>query len=195
MSHFEFIFSLLSLLLGFVLVEVLRGFVRAIKAGRTHGAEDTPIRVGVLTRLLAVFVMMDVASYWALAWDLRDSLPIGPDTVFAGLLISGTYYFSASMIFPDDLKEWPNLDEWFWTNRRRILACIIALNCVTVATMFFASGLKGPVWGHAVEQGIYFVPLIIAAWSRNRWLVGSMLGLLIFCFLLAAVGTLVGRLI
>ncbi len=69
MSDFEFVFSLLGLLLGFSLVEVLGGLarlieaqLRAVKLGAA-GQAEARFRAGWLTPLLGLFVMLDLISF------------------------------------------------------------------------------------------------------------------------------------
>ena len=57
MDAFNFAFSLFGLLLGFSLAEVLSGFARALKRGSAR-------KLGWLTTLLAIFVMLDLTSFW-----------------------------------------------------------------------------------------------------------------------------------
>ena len=73
MSQFEFIFSLYSLLLGLSLVELLSGLGKTVKA-RLHVDEEAKAgyRVGWLTPLLGLFVMLDLLSFWGAAWAVRD---------------------------------------------------------------------------------------------------------------------------
>src|SRR6185503_14144339 len=93
MSDFEFLFSVFGLLIGLTFIEVAIKFADAIDA---HSRRP----VGVLTPLLALFVMIDVAGYWVFAWSVRDLLHVRWRTVFVGLSVALAYYLAASMIFP-----------------------------------------------------------------------------------------------
>ena len=113
MSQFEFVFSLFGLLLGFSLVEVLSGLVRTLQLGgplRRHA--DRRVRIGWLTPLLGLFVLVDLTSFWNIAWRSRDAIPANFGTMLLGVAVTGLYYFSASMVFPDKPEEWPDFDEW-----------------------------------------------------------------------------------
>ena len=101
MTEFEFLFSVFGLLIGLTLVEIAVKFADAIDAHRRRP-------IGVLTPLLASFVLIDVAGYWLFAWSLRDLLHVRWRIVFIGLTVAMIYYFSASMIFPRSEGEWKN---------------------------------------------------------------------------------------
>src|SRR5438045_635272 len=75
---FDFVFSLFGLLLGLSLAEVLGGLARTLKQRKV-------VRLGWLTPLLGLLVMVDLASSWALAWSLRDSIPANFLTLVIGL--------------------------------------------------------------------------------------------------------------
>src|SRR5215217_1479045 len=144
MNNFEFFFSLFGLLFGFVLVEVLSGLVRTLKARRLAPGDTTQlIHLGWLTPLLGLFVLLDLSSYWENLWEIRDAVPVGFDTIFGALFITGVYYFAASLVFPDDAAAWPDLDQWFWLHRRSVLGCILAANIVWI-----------PIWKVLAPSGL-----------------------------------------
>ena len=60
MSDFEFFFSFYGLLLGLSVAEVAQEFSRTLRSRRR-------IRIGWLTPLLGVVVMLDISSFWVLA--------------------------------------------------------------------------------------------------------------------------------
>ena len=121
MSAFEFTFSLFGLLLGFSLVEVLSGLVRTMKL-------RGKVRVGWLTPLLGLFVLVDLTSFWSIAWQSREMIPATFAMMLLGLLVCGLYYFSASMVFPDKPEEWPDFDDWAARHKRQVMGGILACN-------------------------------------------------------------------
>ena len=68
MSDFEFVFILYSLLLGLSMVELLGGLGRALEVRFAAQAEREAFSIGWLTPLLAIFVMLDLLSFWSAAW-------------------------------------------------------------------------------------------------------------------------------
>src|SRR5687767_10344875 len=109
MTAFEMVFTLLGLLLGLAIAEILGGFSRALDLLRT--AE--PVRIGWLTPLLATFLMLDLARFWLEAWSVRDQLLVDYPSLVGILIIVGTYYLAASLTFPDHAEEWPDFDAWY----------------------------------------------------------------------------------
>lgn len=44
-------------------------------------------RIGALTPLLALFVLLDISSFWLAAWDERETLRVGWAVMFSGLAV------------------------------------------------------------------------------------------------------------
>ena len=129
MTNFEFVFSLLGLLLGLSLAEILGGFARNLKR---HSLK----RLGWLAPMLSVFLMYDITTFWMTAWRVREAVPIGMPALVAGLAVTGLYYFAAVMVWPDAETVGPSerpevsaaFDEWVLTHKRQILLSVAASN-------------------------------------------------------------------
>lgn len=176
MSAFEFTFSLFGLLLGFSLVEVMSGLVKTVKLRKA-------VRIGWITPLLGLFVMVDLTSFWSIAWQMREAVPANFAVLLLGLLISGVYYFSASMVFPDKPEEWPDFDDWATRHKRQVMGGVFFANILATAAVL------------APLPAAFFTPFLIltnagllaamaaAALVRPHWATGLLLGaILIFYF-------------
>jgi hypothetical protein len=119
-SAFEFFFTFYGLILGLSVVEVVTGFARLFK-GRTR------IRVGYVTPMLAMVLLMDLSTYWLLAWVQRDQTVVSYSVLIFGLAVAGAYYFAASLVFPDDFNA-ASLDEHYDTHKRFVVAMVFAAN-------------------------------------------------------------------
>lgn len=118
MDAFSFVFSLFGLLLGLSLTEVLSGFGRALKVRHK-------IRIGYLTPLLGMFLMLNLASFWMDAWRFRDVIPPSSPALLVGLILTSVYYLGASLVFPDDMEEWPDLDAYYLRHKAQVLVAIL----------------------------------------------------------------------
>lgn len=124
MSPFDLVFAVYGLLLGLAVAEVLGGFSRSLKLKR--GAK--PVRVGWLTPLLGIFVMIDLTTFWLLAWEARDQIQLDFLTLVFVLAIVGTYYLAATLIFPDEPEEWPDFDAWYDKQNQWVIGGLLIAN-------------------------------------------------------------------
>ena len=92
-----------------------------------------------MTPLLAVFVALDIASFWDQAWTNFQHLPFSYGLLVAGLVIAVTYFVAASMVFPLKLEDVGSLDDHFWANRKIVLLLLIVANVMGVAASLAAT--------------------------------------------------------
>jgi hypothetical protein len=175
MSAAEFVFSLFGLLLGFSLVEVLSGLVKTLKL-------RGQVRIGWLTPLLGLFVTVDLTSFWNVAWQVRDRMPVNFAILLLGLAIGGIYYFSASMVFPDKPEEWPDFDAWTAKHKRQVMSGVLAANVIATAAVLGPQITRLGV-GTYVINVLLLGMMTVAALAKPKWLIGAMLtGMLLFYF-------------
>jgi hypothetical protein len=161
MSDFEFLFSVFGLLIGLTLVEIAVKFADAIDAHHRRP-------IGLLTPLLAAFVLIDVAGYWLFAWSLRDLLHVRWRTVFIGLTVAMIYYFSASMIFPRSEGEWKNLDEHYWARKRLAIGGVLLVQGATMAWQLMRALPALNDYWFWFYQLPYFIPMAALLFTRSR---------------------------
>ena len=118
MDAFNFAFSLFAIILGLSLAKVLEGFARALRRRRV-------VHLGWLTPMLAVFVMLDLTSFWEAGWATRKFLTPQYGMLLIGLVLCGLYYIAASIIFPGEFGDRDDFDEHYIEHRRQVLGAII----------------------------------------------------------------------
>ena len=126
MSNFEFVFSLFGLLLGLALAEVLGSLSDALQ-------ERRKLKVGWLTPLLGLLLVLDISSFWTVAWSIRDAFRPDYFHLLCGVLITGTYYFAACLVFPKDPAEWPDFDVYYFRHKRWLLGGMYSCNLLAMA--------------------------------------------------------------
>lgn len=127
MSAFEFFFSFYGLLLGLSVAELVGGFARVLH-------ERERIRFGWLTPALALFVAIDIATFWNQAWVIFRGAPFNTFLLLVSLSIAATFYVAASVTFPrvsaEGAHERVDLDAHFWAHRKLVFGCILAANLI-----------------------------------------------------------------
>ena len=182
MSAFEFVFSLFGLLLGLSLVEVLAGLVRTVKARKA-------VRLGWLTPLLGIFVMLHLTSFWGTAWRLRDHIPATNAALFTGVILAGLYYFAASMVFPERPEEWSDLDEHYFQNKRQVFLGI--LSCEAIISFISevlvpTAGTRDFLLGFLFMLVCFAIPVLVKGKRLNLIVLGLLISLYIFSALRGA---------
>jgi len=94
------------------------------------------VRIGWLTPLLGLFLLLDLLSFWLIAWDIRELVRIDYPSLLGMLVIVGTYYLAASLIFPDCPEEWPDFDRWYDRQNRMALGGMLAANLISILYQF-----------------------------------------------------------
>ncbi|MBX3595722.1 hypothetical protein [Sphingomonas sp.] len=183
MSAFELVFAVYGLLLGLAIAEVLGGFARALKLKRAA----KPVRIGWLTPLLGVVVVLDLTNFWMVAWEAQPQIGANYVTLVAVLAIVGTYYLAASLIFPDEPAEWPDFDDWYDRQNRLVIAGLLAANIgswiATIALEIVAPIPDEPVGGigDAIEVlGGFSILILLIALLRiksRRWNVAALVAI------------------
>jgi hypothetical protein len=175
MSNFEFVFSLLVIILGLGLAEVLGGVARVVK-------RREKLRIGWGTGLLAAWVVMETVIFWEIVWRSRDMLPDNSAALFPGVVVTGLYYIAGALCFPDDLSERNTLDDYFMREKAKTIGAVLA--AVALAFLWRRLGM-GPA-GWAVVPGyawaglaVIYVAGPVAMLSRKRKLTIAALAVLV----------------
>ena len=161
MTVFEFVFSLFGLLLGLSLAEVLGGFGKAVKARES-------VRIGWLTPLLGLLLMLDLTFYWFTAWAMRESFPGNSLTLLLLLAFTSLYYLAATLVFPEMPDLQPDFDTHYWRNKRIVLGVVFSLNSVFFVVDWFDERIfMGSSFDLALT-GVFWVLLALTWWSRHK---------------------------
>jgi hypothetical protein len=132
MTVFEFVFALYSLLFGLALAEVFGGFGNMLQ-------ERHKLKVGWLTPLLGLFVIIDLTTFWEIAWQLKgtiEQLPRVPVLVLIpGVLVAGIYYLAARLVFPRNFAEWPDFDVYYFKHKRWVFGGILFCNIIAIIVL------------------------------------------------------------
>lgn len=160
MTIFEHSFTLIALILGLALVEVLSSLVRALRRRRTRP-------VGLLTPLLAVFFIVDATGFWGILWEDREMMASILPTLGLGMILSSLYYVAAIMVFPDADSDWQDLDLYYLRHKAIVLGLMFACFGALVVLELLSGAHYGPV---GIVQTYGYLGLLaagaLAPWRR-----------------------------
>lgn len=187
MGAFEFFFSIYGLVLGLSVTVVATGAARAFKHRRT-------VAVGWKTPLLAVFVLLDIVTFWDVAWTNFRTLPFSYGLLVCGLVVAVVYFIAASLVFPEPEDQAQSMDDHLWANKRTVLLLLVLANILLVIATAWVnlSGGKGAgsLLTYAPTLVLYLGLILPAAFTRRAGLFGLALGAHVIVYLAIAILTL-----
>ena len=123
MGEFDFAFTLVGLILGLAVTEVLSGLVRTM---RKHDLRT----IGWLTPLLGLVVICDLTTFWGMLWAFHRDMPNLYQAMGAGVIATSFYYVAASIVFPGDDTD---LDTHYFAYKRKVLGLVVLVNLPVMA--------------------------------------------------------------
>lgn len=159
MTQFEFIFALYTLVLGFSLVEILSGLGRTLEMRFASDASGTNFSIGWLTPLLAVFVILDLLSFWMFAWVVKDLLAVTPATLLSVVAFASAYYLAARLVFPTEPERFRDLDTHYFRVCRTVMLMLVALVAVQWAFLLSIVEVRSAL---LTTQSIGLTALLVA---------------------------------
>ncbi|VVT15771.1 hypothetical protein [Erythrobacter sp. EC-HK427] len=188
MSDFEFIFVLYALILGLSLVELLGGFGRALELEFARDAEgrENGFKIGWLTPLMALFVMIDLMSFWMFAWTIRPLITVSAPMLLGVVAFSSAYYLAARLVFPTDPERFRDLDTHYFRVARTIFGILIALVLVQWAYLLSLENVRDQIITPlSIGVTVFFIFLMgLAMLWRNRHVQAVLLVALIVRYLI-----------
>jgi hypothetical protein len=171
MSNFEFVFSLLVILLSLALAEVLGGLARIVK-------RRPRIRVGWATGLLATWVTTETVLFWRVVWRARNALTDQSAVLFAGFVVTALCYFAAALVFPDDLEGRTGLDDYFAQEKGKVIGALLAANALAFtlrpAVMGAASWAYIEWWGWIMHALLFGAGIAAIVTKRRNVAIGCL---------------------
>jgi hypothetical protein len=188
MTGFDFLFALFSLLLGLAMAEVLGGFARVLKLhARARAGQGREVRVGRLVPLMAVYVLLGQLSGWTIMFQARNGVPFTYVALVVVTVVVGGYYLLASLVWPEEPREWPDFDAYYDQHSRFILTGNLLLLIVgVVAGNHYAPPIRQDMFDNPVLTWVAVIGVfgslllnIVVIFARKRWLNTLLLTVLI----------------
>ncbi|MDG5749359.1 hypothetical protein P8Q88_14365 [Qipengyuania sp. XHP0207] len=185
MTDFEFAFILYALLLGLSLIELLAGLGRALELKFASNAGGATFTIGWLTPALAIFVMLDLLSFWIFAWRLQDQIAVDALSLLAVMVFASSYYLAARLVFPSEPDRFADLDTHYFRVKKVVMAILIALVFVQWGYLLTVPGLRDSLFSplSLVATGVLVGLMAAVAFIRSATLNLILLGLLIVRYL------------
>ena len=136
--------------------------------------------------MLAIFVMLDLTSFWESSWGSRGFVSPQYGYLLIGLFVSALYYLAASVIFPSEFGERADFDAHYMQHRAQVFGAIATCDLIQMAPVLIIRFHEIPtrVW---FENALQFSALVTCIASRNKRLNIAALAILIAIYLYTGV--------
>jgi hypothetical protein len=115
-----------------------------------------------------MFMLIDIATFWASGWEGLQDIQISYATMFMGLGMTLLYFLAASLVFPKDAAEWPSLDAYYDGHKRLPLAGVFAVNMIGLVYRVGWGEFDGFTVVQALRLSVFFGGLLVLILVRNR---------------------------
>ena len=159
MSPFQLYFSFFTLIIGLAVSAVARGF-------GTLWQSRERMRVGYLTPLLAVFLLLDMSRFWLALWSHQEVGPLGANALMSVLCVALPYVFATTIMFPSDPGDWESLDDYYLAHSRPIF---LALLVSKISAYAFDAALFNwkPAWTDVPGILLILLPILLMIIFRS----------------------------
>ena len=157
------------------------------KSASSSKAVGQHIRIGWMTPTLGGIVVVDLVTAWNLAWRTLQEVVVSVPVLFAGMVETGLYFIAASLVWPDEAKDWADLDNWFDRHKAQIGTCLALAN-VGFWLLYNASGIYS---GFPPALAPYVIAAAALPFTRTRRQSAAALAVLVACLVwVVAVSTI-----
>ena len=150
-------------MLSLSLAELFGGFARALRArDRT--------RIGWLSPLLALLMVVDLVSFWVNSWGERADVALTFPVLLFGAGIAGIYYMAAALVFPENMNEWDDLDRHFYRQKLWVVLAVQVSNLLFIGGEIMLHGNFFNAPAPFIKLGLWVGTGLALILARPRWL-------------------------
>lgn len=160
---FDFAFTLFGFLLSLSLAELFGGFARAVRA-------RDRLRIGWLSPLLALLLVIDLVSFWSNSWSERGDITLTFPVLLFGAAIAGIYYIAAALVFPEAMNEWDDLDAYFFRQKLWVVLAVQTSNLLFIAGEIMLHGNFFTTPAAFIKLALWVGTGAMLIFARPRWL-------------------------
>jgi hypothetical protein len=104
--------------------------------------------------------MFDIASFWTVAWSLRECIQASPPVLAVGLFTTSIYYVAASWVFPEADADYADLDTYYFRQKSFVFGLVFTSNMVAYlgrGWVIGSIGMPGAAWSDYAVLALYYL--------------------------------------
>jgi hypothetical protein len=156
MDEFEVFFTFYGLILGLAAAEILSSLGGLAREGALRAVRSQAALIAFLTFLL-------ICATWIDAWGLRATVTLDLRSLWAPIGASTAYYLAAVVVLPRESSGWGDMDTYFETRKRFIIAALVAAELF--ATIMYFPSFAEQIRTEPMVFWIFSLPLKIAVFG------------------------------
>jgi hypothetical protein len=167
MDAIEIFFAAYGALLALAVARLLSSAARLIRARET-------VKIGWATPLLMLLLLLEICSFLTNASKIMGLADLGLGVVTNGIVAAGCYFLIASLVAPDDLTAWPDLDAYYDKHKSlvvggMIVGSLLGFEVTSLLVRGFAESVQVRWMGLRATLLLAFYSLIVVLFLiRNR---------------------------
>lgn len=167
MDAIEVLFAFYGALLALAAAKLLSGLVRLLQHRQN-------VRLGWTTPLLLLLLVFDLAACVTNGWQALGSADMSLRLVLTCMLAAGAYYMSSSLVIPENLVDYADLDVWYGQNKRFVVGGMLVGNLLGFEVLqAIVRGLDEAIatrWTGfgALMNLMFYLLLLVMVLVRNR---------------------------
>jgi hypothetical protein len=176
MQTFEYIKSVIGIILGLGLAKLLQSAVKLIQ----HPGRTKPYWIHLLWSL---YLFLVLTHFWWWEYNLKRVTTWSFQAYFFLVLYITIYFVLCALLWPDDVKDYGDrFEDYFYSRKKWFFAFLAASFAADVVDTW----LKGSdyflqsTWEYPLRNSLHFILCIVAIYTSNR----RFHGILVILFLL-----------
>ena len=164
METFDYIKSVISIILGLSLAKLLQSAVKLIQ----HPGRTKPYWVHLLW---SVYLFLLLTHFWWWEYHLKKVTGWSFEAYFFLILFITMYFTLCALLWPDDVKDYDNRYEDYFYSRKKWFFGVLAASFIAD---FVDTMLKGQdyflsrTWEYPVRNCVHFLLCVVAMFVSNR---------------------------
>ncbi|HEY6902438.1 MAG TPA: hypothetical protein VI233_17395 [Puia sp.] len=164
MDTFDYIKSVISIILGLSLAKLLQSAVKLVQ----HPGRTRPYWVHLLWSL---YIFLVLVHFWWWEYSLKKVASWSFETYFFLIIYITTYFTICALLWPDDIKDYDERYEDYFYSRKKWFFAVLAFSFVAdiVDTYLKKSGyfLQNTI-EYPIRNVLHFAVCIAAMYIGNR---------------------------
>lgn len=171
MGTFEYFFTFLGLMLGLALANIAGGF------GRLWRVQSIG-KVGFCLPLLALLILFRIISIWRTTYTVLPMVEITTISLFVAVGTALPYVLISTLMFPDDSKDWVDLDDYYLKHARVLLIALALPPLLASMGYAYLAQVTLDVWEWTKVIGLMVTPVALMLVWRKLWVHRTVLALM-----------------